>query len=629
MAAGPAAIPVFRPSYLTDGLEFQGSLTESPANIFYQSVKASRAAIDSGGMGRFQFQWRSVSDNLLMSPTVTLRFQLEITCPQLWNQVLAYCAVPGVRAAKGAMTAAASHAGVPEGSSGPVCAPAICFADGDALTSVCSAINLTFNGTSLSLNRTNRFWRDYMRTQVSSKDAARIYKSSGGAYDQSDAVGVSVPMYRVNAANDNNAQFIELQAGLTLDSGIAERCKNLYSLCLAQGTHKRILQVSYPVPVAPLSPWRGYALPATSPYKNTPLAIPHFSAGGLDFLFEDFKTAFIRRLGRTIGGVAAGGNPGDATDAVGTGLGLHTSPDDLGIELVGEQTFLELKYFRLAHTRALKESYRFNVWQAQTFNGPQPPSVVDPQKGFIQTDVDAVAIPAGVGAVMNVIGKDASTQRVTGASTIGYVTTHKTWAAKFDTINLAQVPSFLLISFPRLNETYSAGPSANNAIRNLSANLYIKSLKITVNAAQGHIDKSGDSTGFIDSERLFEMTRENAGSHYFQEGGFRAWRDKSMCVLLSSAQFAPGLQVSDGVSYPINVDVEFEVQNRHTDCTALDFQAVRGHKVVGDAIRAQAQCTAIFTKIVLATTETSASTNAMNYPLDSAERLLNAAGQMR
>ena len=71
------------------------------------------------------------------------------------------------------------------------------------------------------------------------------------------------------------------------------------------------------------------------------------------------------------------------------------------------------------------------------------------------------------------------------------------------------------------------------------------------------------------------------------------------------------------------------MQNRHTDVTALDFQGVRVHKVVGDAIRGQMQCTAIFTKIVLATTESSASTNAMNFPLDSAERLLNAAGQMR
>ena len=97
MQAGPAPIPVYRPSYLTDGLEFQGSLVESPANVFYQRVKASRASISAQGSGRFQFQWRSVSDNLLMSPTVMLRFRLRITSPVIWNQVMQYIAVRGVR----------------------------------------------------------------------------------------------------------------------------------------------------------------------------------------------------------------------------------------------------------------------------------------------------------------------------------------------------------------------------------------------------------------------------------------------------------------------------------------------------------------------------------------------------
>ena len=418
-----------------------------------------------------------------------------------------------------------------------------------------------------------------------------------------------------------------MQAGLTLDSGIAERCKNLYAMCTAEGTFKRVLQVSYPVPVAPLNPWRGYALPATSPYKNTPLALPHFSAGGLDFLFEDFKVAFIRRLGRTTG-VAADAPPAGDLSVPDPLIGDCDANDNLGIEYKDGSATLELKYFRLAHTRSLKESYRFNVFQTQTFNGPSPPAAGD--KGMLATGIDGGGDLLGAGnAGMQVIGKDSNTCRLLGASTISYVDTNKTWAGRFDTINLAQVPSFLEISAPRINSTYSAGTSKHNAIRNLSANLFIKTLKIPVNAAQGHIDKSGDSTGFVDSERLFEMTRENAGAHYFKEGGFRAWRDKGMCILLSSAQFAPGLQVSDGVSYPINVDIEFEVQNRHTDVTALDFQAPHVHKVVGDAIRGQMQATAIFTKIVLATTETSASTNAMNFPLDSAERLLNAAGQMR
>jgi len=625
MQAGPAPIPVYRPSYLTDGLEFQGSLVESPANVFYQRVKASRASISAQGSGRFQFQWRSVSDNLLMSPTVMLRFRLKIRSPVVWNQVLQYLAVRGVRGPKADRTEAQTYVGnVAAGNTGSIGPPAICFADGDAFTSCCSSINLSFNGTSLSLNRTNQFWRDYMRTQISSEDAARIYKSSGGAYDQSDSVGVCVPTYDkadaggayvAAAAFSAASQAKQCQAGVTLDSGIAERCKTLYALLepcadIAGNSATRILQVSYPVPVAPLNPWRGYSVPSTSPYKSTPLAIPHFSAGGLDFLIEDFQTTFLRRMG--VVAPAAGYNAGHYGDATNTAA--------LAVTFVADSAELELKYFRLAHTRALKESYRFNVWQAQTFLGPRPPSVA-------QDGHDA-------NGRMIAIGKDQATSadNAQGISSVQYIETDRTWVCQFSTINLAQVPSFLLISAPRMNSEYfSTGAVDSKAgIRNQSANLYIKSIKLQVNNAQGHIDKAGGANeAFIMAERLFEMTRENAGSHYFKEGGFRAWRDSGMAVLLSSAQFAPGLMVSDGVAYPINIDLTLELQNRHVDVTALDIQGAAVHQVQADAIRAQAQATAIFTKIILATTETSATTNAMNYPLDSAERILNSAGSMR
>ena len=626
MQAGPAPIPVFRPSYLTDGLEFQGSLTESPANIFYQTVEASRASISAQGSGRFQFQWRSVSDNLLMSPTVMLRFRLKITSPIVWNQVLQYLPVKGVRGPKGDRSQTQTYAAdVAAGFSGSLGPPAICFADGDAFTSCCSSINLSFNGTSLNLNRTNYFWRDWMRTQISSEDAARIYKSAGGAYDASDAVGVCVPTYN-NSGDDGNpaasealdaaVQVARCQAGLTLDSGIAERCKTLYALLEpAEGAASggaRILQVSYPVPVAPLNPWRGYSVPSTSPYKSTPLAVPHLSAGGLDFLIEDFNTAFVRRMGVPF-----------ADDGDGT-YGAGGSTAALGIEFVDGSAELQLKYFRLAHTRALKESYRFNVWQAQTFLGPKPAT----------TAVDGHALVNGV-ARMKPVGKDVDDTVATnlGISQIKYDETNKTWVCKFSTINLAQVPSFLLISAPRLNSEYfhtAAAADSKAPIRNKSANLYIKSIKLQVNNAQGHIDKVGGANeAFILAERLFEMTRENAGSHYFKEGGFREWRDKQMAVLLSSAQFAPGLMVSDGVAYPVNVDITLELQNRHVEVDALALQGAAVHQCIADDIRAQAQVTAIFTKIILATTETSATTNAMNYPLDSAERILNSAGSMR
>ena len=163
-----------------------------------------------------------------------------------------------------------------------------------------------------------------------------------------------------------------------------------------------------------------------------------------------------------------------------------------------------------------------------------------------------------------------------------------------------------------------------------------------MNSARGAIDIDGsDQTGFVNAERLFAMTQENAGTHYFKEGGFRAWRDYGCAVLLNSTQFAPGLQVCDGIAYPIQVQITLTLQNRCVDmCPEMLIGAPGvtpggqlGEKTVpaliADCIRAQAQATAIYTKIILATSETSATTNAMNYPLSSAERMLNAAGQMR
>ena len=162
----------------------------------------------------------------------------------------------------------------------------------------------------------------------------------------------------------------------------------------------------------------------------------------------------------------------------------------------------------------------------------------------------------------------------------------------------------------------------------MSTNLSIKSIKIIVNSARGAIDKSEDSeVGFIDAERLWQMTRENASSEYFKEGGFRAWRDYGCCVLLNSPQFAPGMSACDGVSYPVQIQVEMVVENRAVDVIANGIQGKRVAQVVGDYIRAQAQVTAIFTKVILSVTSTSGTTNALNYPLDAAERLFASAGQ--
>ena len=625
-------IPVYRPPFLTDGGEFRGSLIESPANIFYQKVNASRATLN-----RMQFQWRSVSDNLLLSPTVMLRFQLEIICPQIWNQLVSYVSVNRVACWIGAEANAAIYGAHPaddNNQEGVVRVPCLVFADGDAFTSVCSSMNLVFNGTSVSLNRCNRFWRDYLRTQVACDDVARIYKSAGGSFDKYDQTPVCVARRAAGAILGSNS------AGITQDSGINERSKALYAMSTtgqnqADGFSRRI-QISYPVPLPPFNPWRGYALPASSPYKNCPLAIPHLSSGGLDFLMEDFEKAFLRRLG----GPTAGGGLGQT-------IGLNTATDPVGMKIVDNETYLELKYFRLSHTRALKESYRFNIWQAQTFLGEAPPTAASTEKGFKVYDAADRAIVA-----MDPVGKDHATADVRALSSVSASKTSKTWSFSFDTINLAQIPSYLLISCPKLTDTYTmsadaggaaAGTGPPNAVRNLSHNLYIKQIRIIVNSARGAIEKSADvDSGFIDAERLWEMTKENSNSRYFAEGGFRAWRDHGCAILLSSPQFAPGLQACDGVAYPVQIQIEMVVENRSVDVCALTITDIgengvqmagfgnkRVHRLQPDCIRAQAQCTAFYQKVVLATTETAATVNAMNYPLASAERLMNAGGQMR
>ena len=291
-------IPVYRPTFLTDGGEFRGSLIESPANIFYQQIKASRATLN-----RLQFQWRSVSDNLLLSPTCMLRMKLRIRCPQVWDQLMSAISVHGVTA--GAAGAdGVIYKGVNDGGAGAqVQVPCLVFADGDAFSSVCSSANLIFNGTSISLNRQNRFWRDWQRTQVACVDSARIYKACGGSYDKFD----QRPVVVADHANPDDT-LVRRKVGITQDSGINERSKNLYAMSATgqiEGDFDRIIQVSYPVPLPPFNPWRGHSLPASCPYKSCPLAIPHLSSGSLDFLMEDFETGFLRRLGDVQGGANA------------------------------------------------------------------------------------------------------------------------------------------------------------------------------------------------------------------------------------------------------------------------------------------------------------------------------------
>ena len=94
-----------------------------------------------------QFQWRSVSDQLLVSPVIMLRFKIKVQCPQLWNQLTAFCNVHGLQTMYADNVDSIGTVG--NATTAQIGVPSVQFADGDALASVASSINLTFNGTSL------------------------------------------------------------------------------------------------------------------------------------------------------------------------------------------------------------------------------------------------------------------------------------------------------------------------------------------------------------------------------------------------------------------------------------------------------------------------------------------------
>ncbi len=176
-----------------------------------------------------------------------LRMKLKVKCPQVWDQITSAISVHGISGAQAGTDAQIYQTAAQAQANGAQQkAPCLVFADGDAFSSVCSSANLIFNGTSISLNRQNRFWRDWMRTQVACEDASRIYKACGGSYDKYDQRPVVVATH---AQPDGAVNFARQGVGITQDSGINERSKALYSM---SATGKvvdevaRIIQISYP-----------------------------------------------------------------------------------------------------------------------------------------------------------------------------------------------------------------------------------------------------------------------------------------------------------------------------------------------------------------------------------------------
>ena len=139
---------------------------------------------------------------------------------------------------------------------------------------------------------------------------SRIYKSAGGSYDKFDQTPVVVA-----SGVPGGATIGTRSVGITQDSGISSRSKALYA-CSTTGKVvtsnadgfagvqiAREIQIFVPRADPALQPVAGDTLSLLAARTRAcPLAIPHLSAGGLDFLMEDFEKGFLRRLGTVTNG---------------------------------------------------------------------------------------------------------------------------------------------------------------------------------------------------------------------------------------------------------------------------------------------------------------------------------------
>ena len=72
-----------------------------------------------------------------------------------------------------------------------------------------------------------------------------------------------------------------------------------------------------------------------------------------------------------------------------------------------------------------------------------------------------------------------------------------------------------------------------------------------------------------------------------------------MTVTTRNREFREAKRAKKDEFYTSLNDIELELQNRHVEVSAFDVQGALCHQCVADEIAAQAQATAIFTKIIL------------------------------
>jgi len=655
-----------RPSTLSIAPLFQSSVSESPSNIFKQTVMNQ-----SADLRRMSFVWRSPGANLLMNPSAYISFQVVVNVPHNISKAYNIAAIVQRQnivapAAAGAGTFAGSDVASLQTASGP----ALAFGSGNCVMNAIESLQYVVNGGSISHSNWNLFKRTLDSCQIPAKVAQRCFSQAGGSWLRFDEKCVSTSQSSGRGTSDTATHSDGTQsAGMTIDSGLSLRLRNFSDAVVgeafpvdsagaraanyAKGIELTI-RVQAPLDGGVFNQVSGEAgMARSSSYQALCLAIPNCNSMAVTMLFKDLEKQLIRRLGRTWSPVASDASVANSASAEDTPFSVKYD--------TSYQARLHIEYIRLQSFRRYPEAVSLATYRHQTYITDMPGTAVPNQ--LVK---NAVYSPGYSGVYLLPSGPDA----MDNTHSCAYLAqdSSRSWTCNHANIQFAQPPSYLLFCAQKLTDcmTHEQGRVVNgdngtcefkldftaetagalgdvegtalsaakkrkvlafhkNIAQNQDSNLSITRFKLLIQSSVGTFQMSSDKFPFLQDQReLFQVHKRNCCQSYLEDSGIAEWSSRCSCLLLSSSEYMHGLGTSAGTSFPIQITAEIIYQNRCTFVTGLQYSDFRaaGPILHRDYIGARGVCVGIFDKQVLQIASSSSVLSAQNFTQSTTASLL-------
>ena len=577
------AVPVIRREELFFGGGVRESLNESPLDTFRLKVPADVATTD-----KLTFSFRSPASGLLCHPLAWIEAKFDIKAPGLISLATQSSAgiCSGTCSANGVLNRAPhQERRIEDRQVRKV--PLMCFADGDGgFGGAIDHISVVLNGSSFTMNSCDKFWNSLVKTQISSKDAARRYAKCGGAYDQGDARGTKVftKNAELPAGRNVNSGY---GYGITTDSGVAERCRAFYSCiesvkagtngggtAVSRPTYR--CKVRWPVNCPPFNCFYGIQdMHVLSPWAQQPLGLSGINQVQLSILFKNLTASLFRDLtDRAIPGF----------DHCTTGI----NDNAFEVSLVDKETYMYVKYYRLQSHRAVPAVQSISTFKMMVSSSDKFPTIAAPTAG-VAVNADGALFEGTNRAYLQASGRDlvaVGADNVDGSNLINggpggagnralfrtIAPLGKYFTAEINNISYPQLPQFLMFVFQKSVDVYSHklitsdNEKGLRPILNRSSNASIRKLYLQLQTSEHVYSFSSDKTAEMDQQVLYEDSVRNCCRDYF---GYENWQRSECCLLLSSDTYCP-LGLSPGTIMPVQISVRAEIENKNVSLSATN-----------------------------------------------------------